>query len=151
MARISKYKVPQKRKLTISDAISEAFSTFEELGQEMRDIFDNMPESLQGSDLGQRREEAADTMEQLSEPTIPEGLGEREFEYTYYLSKSSSRNSRRDEATALLSAVRDELDMIINDNTITKAGQDVDAESLHDEVDTLISDAEGADFPGMYG
>lgn len=141
-----KRKQPVTTKYTVADAVSSAFGTIEELANEMREAFDNTPESLQQSGVGEARGEAADALENLSEPDVPESLADLEFEHTTFPIKGwPSRSKRRDEVTSILHAVIDMLDNI-DDDIIT-----TDASSLRDELDNLISEAEEVEFPGMYG
>ena len=44
---------------TVEEIVEEAYQMVEDLGSEMQDIFDNTPDSLQGTDVGMAREEAA--------------------------------------------------------------------------------------------
>ena len=58
---------------TVGDAISTAFGIIEDLATEMRDAYDNTPESLQSSGVGEARGEAADALEGISEvDDVPE-------------------------------------------------------------------------------
>jgi hypothetical protein len=130
------------RRITVDDAVSGAWAVLEELAGEMREAFDNTPENLQQSAVGQAREEAADALENLSQPSVPDGLGDREFEYTYLpLKARASRSERCCDAVAMLQAVVDELE---DDDGEAATG-------LRDELDELISEAEAVEFPGMYG
>src|SRR5215470_3705589 len=93
--------------LTIGDAVSTGFSMLEELGGEMREVFDNMPESLQTSPVGEARNEAADALENISEPTVPDNLTELKFQYLEFRHKRYvSRSARRDEAVSYLEQVK---------------------------------------------
>ena len=133
------------RKLTVADAVSEAYSILEELAGEMREAFDNTPESLQQSAVGEAREAAADALEGLSEPNVLDELGRLEFEYTEPPPKrKQSRRDRRDQATALLSAVIAVVDNVDDENADP-------AVELRDELDDLMSEADSVEFPGMYG
>lgn len=135
-----------KRKLSIADAVSEGFSSLEGLGEEMRESFDNTPESLQQSGVGEARGEAADALEGLSEPDIPESLQAIEFEYSYFPpKKKASRSDRRDEATSLILAALEHLDSLEDE----KLKEDI--ESIHDDLEQLVSAAEDVTFPGMFG
>lgn len=47
----------------VIDAVDEAKSVFEDIAQEERDKFDNLPEGFQNGDRGAAMEEAADALE----------------------------------------------------------------------------------------
>jgi hypothetical protein len=139
-----------ERKLTVADAVSEAFGDLEGLAEEMREAFDNTPESLQSSGVGEARGEAADALENLSEPDAPERLGEREFTFSSFPPpKKQSRSSRRDAAVSLLDAAIQFLQSL--EWTEEQKEQDEEAEQLVTEIESLKDDAEAVEFPGMYG
>lgn len=134
------------QKVKLADAVSEAWGALEGLGEEMREAHDNTPEALQSSPVGEARGEAADNLEGLSEPVVPDSLAEREVEVsrvrrTPKQAARLSRPARRDDAVMVIAAVIDHLDKVEGE----------EAEALRDELDSLQSDAEDVDFPGMFG
>jgi len=158
----------QARELTVADAVSEAFSELQQLGEEMRDAFDNTPESLQGSGVGEARGEAADALENLSEPDAPDELAAIMVNWSVRVRTPSqqrklSRADRRDDATSTLSAVISKLEDIRDYEPETDdegkvtgerefSEEQVDAAGdFIDEVQNLIDEAEAVTFPGMYG
>lgn len=131
--------------MSVSAAISEAFGVIEQLGQEMRDAFDNTPESLQNGGVGERRGEAADALEQIQEPDVPGILAELMVTWqTRRLSPSAMRRQTRGgklaDAVVTLNAVRDFLENVRDE-----------ADALVTDLESMISDAEAVEFPGMYG
>ena len=146
-----KYK---ERKLTLADAVSEACSVAQDLGNELREAFDNTPESLQQSAVGQAREEAADTLEGFDEVEVPESLSKVEMvhterELTFKQQNKQSRSNRRDGACALLDGVISACDDIMGDDT--KKDLHEDAEALHEELSTFKDNFEAVEFPGRNG
>ena len=150
------------REMSMADAVSDAMSELQALGEEMREAYDNTPESLQQSGVGEARGEAADNLENLNEPDVPEALqavvvswSVRELSPS--AARKQSRSDRRDAALETLSAVTAKLEDIKDYEA--KEGeapeytesQREEAESFLDEVQTLIDDAEAVEFPGMYG
>ena len=86
---------PRPINTTVADAISTAFGVITELAEEMREAFDNTPESLQSSGAGEARGEAADALEQISEPDVPEGLGDLPVTFSLLpLPRKASRADR---------------------------------------------------------
>lgn len=130
------------QKLTIADAVSSAFSDLQELGEEMREAFDNTPESLQQGDVGQRREAAADALESISEVDVPEKFADVEIEVSLISDRKMSRPKRRDNAVAMLQAVTGYLEGLDEDD---------EADSFCSDLDNAIAEADDVDFPGMFG
>jgi len=153
----------------ITDALDSGRSQLEELRDEVREVFDNMPESLQGGDRGQRLEECASTLDEvdnvmfcdeLSDSARSDGndaLGGRRFQFNTSTKKRMSRRDRCDEATNLLRAALDEIQQALDEDDKLPLSEQryADArdeiESNVDEIEALCDAAEGADFPGMYG
>lgn len=126
----------------IEDAVGEAFSEYESLCGELQDWYDNLPESFQNGDRGERLQDATNTLENVlgDTPDVPESL--REVPVYYVPSeKISSRSDRCSEATAILQSVVDVLDSM---------EENEDAEQLSNDLANVIGEAEGVEFPGMY-
>jgi hypothetical protein len=137
--------------LSIGATVGDAYSTLEGLGQEFRDICDSTPDSLQSTDLYDRRDTTASTIENLSEPDVPEWLSGIEFTWTQWpRSSTKSRSGQCAEATAMLQAVADKLDEMIEANTQSKEQND-EMRTLKDELEEIINEAEGCEWPGMFG
>lgn len=148
---------------TVESLVSEAFSIVEELASEMREICDNTPENLQQTDVYQRREEAADALEYIEQPEIPEDFLELEIFYIPS-ENSSSRRDRASEAEGMLreaaEALRDkaeELRETHGESEVDEPETQVENEQA-DEIDEAaqrIDEAADAicdvEFPGMFG
>lgn len=132
---------------TVEGAISDAWNTLEELASEMREAFDNTPESLQNSGAGEARGIAADALENLSEPDVPEGFGDIAIKFEYRPFKTS-RAGRRDEAVNLLDHVVNALNELEFEDDSEKTQERDDFVS---EVEDLKDSADSVEFPGMYG
>ena len=150
-------KAPIQSKLSIADAVSEAFSEITSLGDEVREAYDNTPESLQNSSIGEARDECASALEQINEPDVPEELGKIEVE-VYRPSRTPkqqaklSRRERRDDAVQIMDAVMQRLDEYL-DGTENSPKQDIreEAQALRDEIELAKDEAEQVEFPGMRG
>ena len=137
-------RVPIAVSTNVADAISTGFSMLEELGNELREVCDNTPENLQGSDKYSARDEAASTLEGLNEPEAGEVLGAVEVKFELAPPKrNQSRSSRRDEAVRYLQEALDVLQAKVDEQA------DDDTESLITEIQDLIDEAEGVEFTGM--
>jgi hypothetical protein len=156
---MSMAKKVQLVKTTVTAAIADAFSELQALGEECREVFDNMPESLQGCSRGEALSASADTLESLSEPDdAPACVADVEVEYLPRPKRRTGRGARRDEAVSMLEAAKQavedkkqELGEDAKNERSEEAQADIDAlDSLYDELDTLVSEAEGCEFPGMF-
>ncbi len=169
----SEYKALLSKTYTVSldSLISDAYSVIEELQSEMQEVFDNMPENLQDSDLGQRRSECADSLDNLNDlPHIPEDVAEITTVYLPHLDQGS-RVKRASDAVDMLSmaaaAIRGEIesrtetDGIVLEPITELADADgeekpmrseaSDLEELADKLENDSQELDGIEFPGMYG
>lgn len=128
------------------------------MGSELRDWYDNLPEGLQQADKGSTLDESANTLEGLSEPTIPDIAAQINVVIIQGLDVSS-RSQRSAEAVGAMQEVRDHLDDVVNaghflnaDGSNTELDDDEKREltDFMDELDNVIGEAEGVEYPGMY-
>lgn len=158
---------------TMQGLIEGAFSVFSELADEMREAFDNTPENLQQSGVGEARGMAADELENnVDAPEVPEWLTDAPVSYFPETKKRQSRSDRRGQATYELQQCIDALERLLDesgaghndqaqeeavDNAITDEQRDEsesrqgDIEELRDELQNAIDSVDGVEFPGMYG
>jgi len=149
-----------ERKMSLEEAVSTAFAEIESLGEEMREAYDNTPESLQQSGVGELRGAAADALEYINEVDVPDDLKDTEttkFEVSWNEPARTakqvmklSRSSRMGDACMLLDACIEFLDGIIEDEQKPQELRD-SAEGLRGELDNAKSEAEAVEFPGMFG
>jgi hypothetical protein len=156
-------------------SVSDAFSELQQLGEECREIVDNASDGLSQTQRIQTLGETADVLESLSEPDVDGDISDIAISYTEMVPtnkrQSPSRATRRDNAVAVLSAAKEELESLIDQHRedaekYEEADEDekkeleqppytVDQldnmETLKDELDNIISDAENVEFPGMFG
>jgi hypothetical protein len=134
-------------KTTIADAVSNAFSVFEELGAEMGEWGDNIEEKFGTTAKYDLIRTTQETLEGLVEPDIPDGLGRIEIEVAEPNRKrKQSRAVRCTEAVMILEACMEALNDIEDEAQYKEA-----AELLVEELDTAKGNAEDCEFPGMYG
>lgn len=165
MGKHSKYRTED---YCVADAVSGGFSELEELASECREMFDNASEGLQQTQRLQTFDETASTLEGLCEPDVPEYVGELRFQVRQEIPnrprRGLSRATRRDNAVALLQGAMEAIQERIekweanrDEEGATEAQQSEnqdyidEAQSLVDELESAIGDAEGTEFPGMYG
>jgi molecular chaperone DnaK (HSP70) len=138
---------PQQYNSTVADIISESFSELESLGEEMRERYDNAPENLQATEVNQRVEEAADALEALSEPEVPECVAQLPVTFSFKPQRRQSRPDRRNQATERLSLAKS----AIEDWQEEQEEEHEDVDTLLEEIQQLIDDADNIEFPGMRG
>lgn len=149
---------PPPREVGLLDAIGEVMADVEELGQEMRDWADNMPESKQGGDKHSEVEQAADTLEEQAgnDPVTPEMSFLNDIKITIQdptpRRRGYSRAARLGQAQGVLLDVCDKLEEYIgdgDDDDLTE--QQKTAKEVKDTLDEIDNELQGVDFPGMYG
>lgn len=154
-----------KQSACVADAVSMAFGVLEELAGECREIVDGASEGLSQTQRIQTLDETAGQLESLSEPEVPDLLGQERVEYVEATkSRGASRAVRRDNAVSALQAVVERLEEKLEgleeklkDGHVTKVaidgvqGEIETVEGLRDECQSAIDEAEGCEFPGMYG
>lgn len=164
---------------TIGSALEEAMGELESLGEEMRSWYDNMSENLQGGEKAQTIEATADTLEGLQAPDVPEHLEEEAVSYTTQSKRRSTpRHMRCSNATSALGAIisacedyvqkaedainalpddaEDDTEIDLHDNGYTMPLSELrelieSTNSFKDEIENLMSEADGVEFPGMMG
>jgi seryl-tRNA synthetase len=129
-------------KYTLADLVSSAVNDLMELGNELREWYDNLPDGLQEgrSDI----DEAASELENISEPDVPEKLAGLEVEHSYVTrpSRQQGRSWRQGDATEMLDTAIQFLEGL-EDND--------EAEELARELNEIKDNADGVSMPGMYG
>jgi hypothetical protein len=138
------------RTMLICEAIADSCGEIGILAEEMREAFDNTPESLQNSGVGEARGVAADALECITEPYVDDSVKGIEIKFNQpSLRKRPSRSDRCSYAVFVLQVVVDKLEEVIEDET-TPEDTKRDAEGLRDEVQNVIDEAEAVEFPGMF-
>lgn len=165
------------REDTLQNAVANAFSELQEsLAQEMREWHDSMPESLKNGDKAAAIEEVADTLEGLDVvelDDLPEALLNCKISWPEAVkvkgrSKTPSRSARRDTATVMLSAAienlrgwADEQETQLEQAAAGDAVEEEEGKELEEQINTAREkadaikeqkdDADGVEFPGMFG
>ncbi len=134
---------------TVEEFISSGVEEIQEVGNELREAFDNAPESLQQTDVNQRRDAAASEIENISEPSVNSSiLGELacttqiDNGKTYRGRMSQSRMCRVNNGAAMLRAAAEAINEWLGNHTeIDEADQD-NPDSLRERADALDKLAE---------
>lgn len=137
-------------KSTIGALVADGFSALEELGGELREWYDNLPENFQNnrSDI----DEAASALENISQPDdAPEVVADIEVEYLPARRSATSRRACRDQVTYELGVAIEAAQGWLNDEVNAGHESRDDVESWTDAVQNMLDEADGVDFPGMHG
>lgn len=136
-------------------SISDAFSALTELGDECRELVDNASENLQQTQRIQTFDETASTLEGLSEPTVPDCVEDLPISYSESVPArkrmNTSRAVRCGNAVSVLQGAASALEEWLDDEANAEHDERDDVEELKNELENAISDAEGCEFPGMFG
>lgn len=136
-------------------AISDAISDLTSLGEECREIVDNASENLQQTSRIQTFDETASALEGLSEPDVPECVAELPITYSEQIStrkgRGESRAVRCANSVAVLQAAQEAVAMWLEDETNEEHAERDEVEQLANDIEEIIGEAEGCEFPGMYG
>jgi len=152
MGKVSAYKLVECKGSV--ESISDAFSELESLAEEMREIADNMEDGGMGHmPKAEAAGEAADTLEGLTEPEVPSCLEGRDTSWHESVNRRKGRGPSRavrcSNACAVFRAAADsamEWAESCDDEDEKQA-----AEEFADECNAVADEAEGVEFPGMYG
>jgi len=129
---------------TVEEIVDAAYDAVTDLGSEMQEIFDNTPDSLQYTEVGMARQEAASSALGIGEnkPEVPAPLtGLEVFRLPI---AASSRGAQAHDAAQALEAVIEAAE------ALSKTEQ----KECKDFLDQLSQDAEAIEeieFPGMFG
>lgn len=150
---------------SVSAAIADAYSILQELRDEVREAYDALPDSLQGGERGSTLDETASALENFcdDDPSddLPLDVGDRLVRYGSNRRKRQSRSDRRDEAVRMLDAADLGIQMALEEMESNMAEDEEDDSELKQNVETArevseriqeaSQEAEGVEFPGMYG
>lgn len=133
----------------LASVVAGAFSEIEELASECRGVVENAPAGLDGTDRIQTFDSTAEILESLSPPAVAEALRALRCSYTTTKPRKGrglSRAARCGDAIGMLQAVVDVLGDIGEEDP-----RHAEAIALIGDLEEAISEAEGAEFPGMFG
>lgn len=137
----------------VESLIDDAFTEFEDLRDGLQEWFDSMPENLQSGQKGEDLQSAIDTLDSIERPDVPEFIGNIA---TVFIpsEKITSRPDRRDNAVSeLQTAVEMIQDAMDDEESEVKFTDDQKEEmqALIDNIENAYGEAEGVEFPNMFG
>lgn len=137
--------------------LSEAGEEIDSLRDECQSWYDNLPEQFQS---GEKGEALTSVVEVLEGVQVPEPTDAFENVMVYHVptrhdggaGHGPSRSARLADAVATLEACAEAL-RNLSEGEVDEDGSvrlERGAEELADEIDSVVSDLGGVDFPGMY-
>lgn len=147
------YKLGPERKLSVQDAISEAFGEIQSLRDETSDNASN----TEGKPQGERWQEAADALDGCAdnEPDVPAEVADFEVTVRDQVNtdkrRGPSRAVRLSNACGLLSAVKERLESLDEKETDDDEDLKDAAEQLASDLDEAIDLDGSVEFPTMFG
>jgi hypothetical protein len=135
---------------TWGELIASAFDTFENLAGEMSDWYSNMPENFQNGDKGSAVEEAQQQLEDLTNDTDSEAFY-TELTTSYLPGRGASRGDQVADACAKLQHIMEEAEKKIADSPDMPEYEKTTLGDLIDHLSETVNNAEGIEFPGMFG
>jgi|SRR5262245_47261365 len=138
---------------TIADALSAAYSGWNDLAEEVREVVDNASgTNRENTQRIQTLDETASTLEEISEPDVSEEIGKLEFIYRdMVMGRKTSRRDRCDNSVSIVESVIQELQTISDDWDEQHKDEDNPYTDLINELEEAKGSAENCEFPGMYG
>lgn len=136
----------------VQGAVADAFSEIESLAEEMRETAENMEAGGMGHlDKCVAATEAADTLENISQVEAPDGVADLPMKYSISVptrkGRGTGRSTRLSNACSMLQQV---IDMVQEEDLVEEVASD-HRDDFVTELETVISEIEGVEFPGMYG
>lgn len=161
----------EQRTTTVSAAVADAVSELQFLGEEAREICDNMPESLQSTSRYESFDISASALESLDELETPESVSDLPCVYVEMVQRRKgrgvSRATRCSNAVLMLNAAIETIS--VHRDNLEKVRDELDLDKLHDgerdtadevcftieeletEIQNIIDEADGLEWLSMFG
>jgi hypothetical protein len=143
-------------KTTLSGALADAYSALQELAEEVREVVDNASgTNFENTQRIQTLDETASTLEGINEVTVEGVIGDFEVEYAQSVSsrrRGLSRRARCDNALDIYDTCIQVLQEKSDEWSEGEHGSEENPyEDLISEIENVKGEAEGCEFPGMFG
>ena len=150
----SEYLEHKRRHFTkrLGDLLAAAYDGIAKLQAEMESAFDNTPEGLRDSAIGEARAEAAERLEAVAEnlPELPEAFAA--IKLTHYPSTArKTRSERAADAADMLRQVAEAIRQHVEASKTLKSPDRKKASEVCDQLDVDVKEIEEIEFPGMFG
>lgn len=146
----------ESRTTTLSFAVSDAFSEFDMLADEMAEVREALEERFSQTSRYEQVEETAGKLDEHRDaPNVPDFLEELQVSFAIGIPKPkryvASRMSRCGNAINMLNAVVELLNEFADDEEANQEVARDAARELADELQQAIDDIDSLEFPGMRG
>jgi len=137
---------------TIALLVEEAYEKISELRDEMQEAFDNTPESLQDTDVGQARLEAASQLDSIADnpPTVPVSISSVPIIH-YPSLNQTSRADRAGDVAVMLRNVSQAARQFMAGMAKLKKAELKEIQEFCDQLETHADEIGNVEFPGMFG
>jgi hypothetical protein len=119
------------------------------LQSEMEEAYDNTPDSLQESAVGQAREEAASVLSEITEIDVPDLISSISTCY-FPPFNQSSRRDRAATASDMFRVAIDAARKLISTSKLKKSDLK-EIEEFCDDLENHAIELDDVQFPGMFG
>jgi len=141
---------------TLEEAVKSGLDELTALAEEIREVVDNAEGGRAETQRIQTLGETANTLEQISEPTIDGEIAQIKVTYAESIPsgrRGLSRRTRCDNAISALDAAIEELAMRVDewDEQHKETKEDNPYKILVEELEDIKGNAEECEFPGMFG
>lgn len=137
---------------TVGEVISTSFGEIESLADEMTSWADSLEgTNLENSDKYSRIREAEDALANISEPVVPEEIEDKTVTYSIQIPKSKTKSTSRAVRLANVIGMLDAVGQLCYEFSAESDEDDDEAEDLANNIQSIIDEIEGVEFPGMFG
>lgn len=142
----------QRYTKNLESLVDDAYGQVEELRDELQEAFDNMPESLQETEVAQARYEAASQLDEIAgdQPSVPESISSLRIVHFPSLN-SGSRAVRAANATDVLRAVLLATEQHMKETVNLKKAELEEFREFCEHLERHIDEIDSVEFPGMFG
>lgn len=136
-------------------AVDDAINALLELGSELQEIVDNASGSnLEGTERIQTLTNTAETLTNLNEVSIEDWMSDLPITYTESVQTRKGRSESRlvqcDNYLSVLRAVISAGEDLIGSDEYD-ADHEEELQTFIDELQSIVDECEGLEFPGMFG
>lgn len=137
---------------TIDVLVDEAYEEIEGLQEELQEAFDNTPESLQDSEVGQARSEAADQLDNIAgdSPSVPESVVSLQLVHFPALNQVS-RADRAGDAADILRAIALAAQQHMSGSAKLNKAEVAEIQDFCNQLEGHADEIDAVEFPGMFG
>ena len=136
---------------TLEKLVDDAYGIVDELQGELQAAYENMPEGLQGSPVGEARSEAADQLGNISDPPeLPPCVSSLRIVH-YPSLHQTGRRQRAYEAEEMMQAVAKAIRQYRESEAKLTKAEAKDLDECCRQLEGHAEELDSVEFPGMFG